>query len=191
MSGFYLQGIANCLLQCPVSYYPSVQSGVNVCLGCDSRCKDCDGPTSTDHCLSCSPGTLPLTYLSGKSCLEECPRGKYKSPNAQDCLSCHSTCSSCSGPEPCPTQFTDLDFDVSQEFSETYLKRSDITFHVTLFKGEDKITDYSSIKAAIPNLKILGIKPEDKISKLRFDLEVKSAKQKLLLHIDLRPGLQE
>lgn len=33
--------------------------------------------------------------------------------------------------------------------------------------------------------------PEDKISKLEFDLEIKSQEQKLLLHIDLTPSLEE
>ena len=67
-----------CLDICPDGTYSDVQNNLRVCLPCDSRCQKCDGPTSTTNCLSCSPTRIPLTYLDGKSCLEQCPRLKYK-----------------------------------------------------------------------------------------------------------------
>jgi hypothetical protein len=89
----------------------------NGCL--DSNCAACAGPINS--CISCNAG-LYLHNLkketNARVCIESCPDGFYHGPDtaisaatggayARQCLACHPTCPTCSGPnvEDCSTCF--------------------------------------------------------------------------------------
>ena len=77
-----------------------------VCAPCDASCATCDQFATT--CTSCAPlpaagvaaSGAPLAWLSGASCVSECPAKTYAEVvgGVRRCLPCHSTCSSCEGP---------------------------------------------------------------------------------------------
>ena len=92
-----------CLASCPADKYADVSDG-NVCKPCHAACGKCNGPSSSD-CLSCTPtsaGTTP--YLHDWACVAECPSGTHPGTSESvdgsvpACLSCDSTCETCSGP---------------------------------------------------------------------------------------------
>lgn len=65
------------------------------CYPCNSICIKCYGPDN-GQCIECNPITA---YLDPRIDLcVTCPEGNYGSNDELQCLKCHETCLSCSGP---------------------------------------------------------------------------------------------
>ncbi|EAR95046.2 TNFR/NGFR cysteine-rich region family protein (macronuclear) [Tetrahymena thermophila SB210] len=86
---------SQCISQCPIGTYSSTVTNNNQCLPCNSSCKTCSGPNSTD-CLSCSsPNYLqPLQ----NSCVSSCNSNQFADNTLLKCINCDITCTKCSGP---------------------------------------------------------------------------------------------
>ena len=86
-------GFARCVAACPDGLYGDEES--KECLLCHSSCASCTGEMPTD-CSNC-----PSNFtLSNGACIEGCPPGSFLATtrkNPASCLSCHSSCSTCSG----------------------------------------------------------------------------------------------
>jgi len=90
-----------CIPTCPSNTYSNTIS--NECQNCSSNCQTCLG-TSSSQCLSCA---LNFPYFSSKetdsgfmlTCKENCDENEYLTENSTECLSCHSSCKTCSGKE--------------------------------------------------------------------------------------------
>jgi len=82
-----------CVAECPsTGTYSGAIGLVAACLACDSTCKACGGPGSTD-CVSCPAAGTP--FFDAGTCVSVCPSGKYASAN-NACVVCDSLCSECS-----------------------------------------------------------------------------------------------
>jgi cysteine-rich repeat protein len=82
-----------CVAECPsTGTYSGAIGLVAACLACDSTCKACGGPGSTD-CVSCPAAGTP--FFDAGTCVSVCPSGKYASAN-NACVVCNSLCSECS-----------------------------------------------------------------------------------------------
>jgi hypothetical protein len=69
--------------------------GLLCCLCCDKSCKDCSViPT---QCTSCAAGYIK----SGINCVTRCSAGQYFGTPSQQCLSCNSSCQTCSAQNFC------------------------------------------------------------------------------------------
>ena len=72
---------------CYSGYYLSKGS----CLQCESSCKTCSGPSSS-NCTSCVD---ELFYLYSGSCLSNCPSQTYKNTTKFICSNCNISCLTC------------------------------------------------------------------------------------------------
>lgn len=61
---------------------------------CHQTCGTCNGRTDED-CLSCKGAR----FLHGKTCVEECPDGKFGNNEGNKCEVCDDACATCSGAE--------------------------------------------------------------------------------------------
>ena len=99
---------ASCVSSCPPGTY--LNHALRQCLACDSTCKECMGPSST-QCTHCAAVKSGFYYFlaggtgggdaggGGGECLTHCPLdGYYLDPTNRTCLPCHSTCHQCRGP---------------------------------------------------------------------------------------------
>ena len=74
---------------CPTGYY--LTTSPLGCSPCDSTCKGCSGPLST-QCTSCNNNLM----LFGGQC--QCPAQTYYDSATSSCLACSSLCKTCTGP---------------------------------------------------------------------------------------------
>ncbi|XP_072051183.1 proprotein convertase subtilisin/kexin type 6-like [Amphiura filiformis] len=94
---FLLDG--ECLEECDNGFF--ADKGDNVCHRCDDLCEECkDVP---DNCQSCVAGAV----LDGNECKLSCPSNYYLKDS--QCLSCHTTCESCHGPDETDCISCDID----------------------------------------------------------------------------------
>ncbi|XP_023221254.1 furin-like protease 2 [Centruroides sculpturatus] len=105
IQGYVLHG-GNCLPDCPKGFY---KSDMNNCEPCDKSCLTCLSGTNK-NCTTCKFNK----YLINGMCRDEkCPESYYlrELPDGKECLPCHHSCKSCSGPGPtaclsCPDNAT-------------------------------------------------------------------------------------
>ena len=110
-SGKYLLQLNNTCVSCNVDgYYADTVTGN--CMQCDSFCKTCSGPLST-NCLSCSSGTYLMQ--ANNSCISCNADGYYPDTNLM-CQECDPTCKTCNGPfaNNCKTCYTGYSLDSNQ-----------------------------------------------------------------------------
>jgi len=67
-----------------------------VCTTCNTRCAACEGEGYIDVCSQCTPGYFK-TY-QGFTCDVSCAVGTYPDGASNECLRCHYSCNTCSGP---------------------------------------------------------------------------------------------
>ncbi|KAJ8005984.1 hypothetical protein DPEC_G00123560 [Dallia pectoralis] len=77
-----------CRGRCPAGYY-----------SCEGQCLRCPS-----DCLECSEGGLckecdEYYFLYEDSCVDYCPEGFFPSEGQRECVSCHTNCASCDGPD--------------------------------------------------------------------------------------------
>ena len=91
----------DCLTGC--SFTLGTLSDQMTCLDvCHPSCLTCDGNLNTD-CLSCQSGRLRYNPNSSDTfqCIVSCPTGFYPSQDNTECLSCDSSCLSCTNGTAC------------------------------------------------------------------------------------------
>ena len=84
------------LVSCPARQYDNG----GTCANCHSSCLTCNGALET-NCLTCDQTSLLYKYyhVSTKKCLEFCYySSQYLDESNNNCLSCHSNCLGCFGP---------------------------------------------------------------------------------------------
>ncbi|XP_030832613.1 proprotein convertase subtilisin/kexin type 5 isoform X2 [Strongylocentrotus purpuratus] len=80
-----------CLTQCPEDMY---DDALRNCQDCDDKCASCVG-AGPDNCKICYEMD---EFLSGTSCVTDCPEGQYGDEYTGTCRSCHPSCVTCAGP---------------------------------------------------------------------------------------------
>lgn len=95
IQGYVLHG-GNCLPDCPKGFY---KSHTNNCELCDKSCLTCVDGTDK-NCTTCEKDK----HLISGMCHAEskCPKNYYLRilPTGKECLPCHHSCQTCSGPSP-------------------------------------------------------------------------------------------
>ena len=79
---------SSCKTICKDGFFKNVKDGT--CAPCSPTCASC--VKTRDRCVSCPPGKL---WFNNR-CVVQCPNGSFLTPKNR-CVSCHSTCSKCSG----------------------------------------------------------------------------------------------
>ncbi|XP_041465657.1 proprotein convertase subtilisin/kexin type 5-like isoform X2 [Lytechinus variegatus] len=91
-TGYFLDDLDSlCLTQCPEDTYVNQD---NECILCDDKCASCVGPGPT-QCTICYEMD---EFLSGTSCVRDCPVGQYGDEYTGTCRRCHPSCVTCAGP---------------------------------------------------------------------------------------------
>ncbi|XP_031505761.1 uncharacterized protein LOC116268094 [Nymphaea colorata] len=96
----YLYTDNTCYNTCPGGSYATSTSGVHLCTACPTGCTTCSLVSGTVQCTVCAAVSSLNFYLSGTSCVQNCPSGKYAGTNGNGdpaCLSCDSPCATCTG----------------------------------------------------------------------------------------------
>jgi proprotein convertase subtilisin/kexin type 5 len=79
--------------------YSQDPANSTTCLLCHSTCETCSNSDDAYSCLSCN---APNTLSSANNCYFQCGVSQYKvlpiDPLGDDCLPCHFSCETCSGP---------------------------------------------------------------------------------------------
>lgn len=91
---------SQCVAQCNENAYALMLQDTGMCMPCDTTCKECSGPSSTD-CSSCSssfPFFQRVPFQSG-ACVAACDSGSFADEH-NACTECHYTCGTCSGAVP-------------------------------------------------------------------------------------------
>ena len=79
----------SCQTHCPAGQF---RSKSNTCEPCDSMCKEC--VLSASNCIKCKDHEV----LSDGHCVSICPAGQFLLPNTKNCMLCHPSCKTCTGP---------------------------------------------------------------------------------------------
>ncbi|KAJ0067867.1 hypothetical protein NL108_011448, partial [Boleophthalmus pectinirostris] len=77
-----------CWGRCPDGYYSSGSE----CTACPPDCRECN---QDGLCTNCAE----FYFLHKAACVEDCPVGFFVDTGGQECVKCHSECSSCDGPD--------------------------------------------------------------------------------------------
>ena len=99
VDGTFLQtspGPSTCESICPDGFFS--QSSTNTCPQCDTSCKTCSGPLST-NCLTCLDGTFLLVNGASFTCTQ-CPAGYWPDTSNNLCSSCDQNCKTCTDGSP-------------------------------------------------------------------------------------------
>jgi proprotein convertase subtilisin/kexin type 5 len=79
---------STCIGACPIGFFQTVSSSVDICSPCNSLCTICTG--SSSNCSGCQNGT----FLFNSGCFLSCPQGSYLSSNI--CIGClQANCAVC------------------------------------------------------------------------------------------------
>ncbi|KAK7135464.1 hypothetical protein R3I94_014205 [Phoxinus phoxinus] len=84
----YLRLKHTCVHHCPSRHF--VKDGV--CELCPNSCAECD---QTGKCSECAP----FYFLHEDQCIVDCPKGYFTDVEQKQCMSCHSDCATCDGPD--------------------------------------------------------------------------------------------
>lgn len=96
----YLHSDSVCYTTCPTGYAITTANGAHLCLSCPTGCASCSLVTGTVTCTLCQQVSTINFYLSGGTCVVNCPAGTYAGANGGGdpvCVGCDGSCSTCSG----------------------------------------------------------------------------------------------
>jgi proprotein convertase subtilisin/kexin type 5 len=94
----YLYTDNSCYTTCPTGSYATSTNGVYLCTACPTGCTTCSLVSGSVQCTICASVSSINFYLSGTSCVQNCPAGKYNGVDGSSnpiCITCDSPCATC------------------------------------------------------------------------------------------------
>ena len=88
-------GSQACTNDCGTGFYGD--TGTVHCTVCIDGCATCSMPGGVFQCDTCGTVGGVQYYMSGTSCVSNCPSGMYGDGSTIGCVSCSSPCATCSG----------------------------------------------------------------------------------------------